>query len=167
LKLTIKGFRGKQKKLIEKAIPYYLEVLVGPRLTNNLMVHVINLPKKERDQTQADIVWEDSNYKPREFTIRIDNGLKIRPLLMGLAHECVHIKQFARGEWVHLLKNGAQKWQGVILPEGIDYWDNPAEIEAYGRELGLFFRFIKAAGYDNETWAQFDDHYEPQPTRKL
>jgi len=63
-------------------------------------------------------------------------------MLINLAHEMVHVKQFSLGD----LKDGKPStitvWQGVPFDEDtIDYWDTPWEVEAHGREKGLFARF--------------------------
>ena len=68
----------------------------------------------------------------------------------------VHVKQMAKGELkerftpVH-----KQTWNNKIVDTNkLSYWDLPWEIEAHGRQRGLFVRFVEAKqkqemfGYD-------------------
>ena len=76
-----------------------------------------------------------------EFEIELDKSLGKRKLLVALAHECVHIKQFIKGELVCYGTN-AIKWKRKIYTyDEATYWDLPSEIEAHGKELGLYVRF--------------------------
>ena len=39
-------------------------------------------------------------------------------------------------------------------PTKIDYWDLPWEIEAHGREVGLFVRYCEANKLGGQKWTQ-------------
>ena len=85
-----------------------------------------------------------------DFSIEIEKRQSHRRLLETLAHELVHVKQYAQGE----LK-GENCWMGkVVNPKNTDYWDLPWEIDAHGRECGLFCRWATWAGYADKPWAQ-------------
>lgn len=62
---------------------------------------------------------------------------------LTLAHEMVHVKQYATGELRDYVKSTSlNRWQGKIIDDSkISYWDRPWEIEAFGREFGLYARF--------------------------
>lgn len=60
-------------------------------------------------------------------------------MMMTLAHEMVHVKQFAMGE----LEENMNVWKGKRFSGKTDYWDTPWEIEAHGREYGLWSRFAE------------------------
>jgi len=87
----------------------------------------------------ANCIWEDQHYRPFDFTIQIDPNQKIQLLLNSLAHELVHVKQWAKGEFYQLqretnvYKFNGQRWN----TDKVDYWDTPWEIEAHGRAIGL------------------------------
>ena len=67
-------------------------------------------------------------------------------MLTVLAHEMVHVKQYAKGEMKDYIRMKSVKFQGKIYnDEEMDYWDHPWEIEAHGREKGLYYRFINGA----------------------
>lgn len=79
----------------------------------------------------------------REFEIEIEKDRPIDELLVTLAHEMVHLKQFATRELTssHVPAH-ISRWQGREINENlVNYWDLPWEIEAHGRERGLFYRF--------------------------
>ena len=63
-------------------------------------------------------------------------------IMRTLAHELVHVKQFVKGEVskknLVLISNTLKGMQ----TESTNYWDNPMEIEAFGRTPGLVHRWI-------------------------
>ena len=88
----------------------------------------------------------DENYgyccdlEDNEYEIDIKRSLRMRDMLITLAHEMVHVKQYVKGE----------------MPEDIttgDYWDRPHEIEAHGRETGLFIRWCEKERLARKKWA--------------
>ena len=85
----------------------------------------------------------------RNFEIEVDRKLTLRKLLETVAHEMVHVKQYARRE-LHPVHN---TWCGKTYnPKKVSYWDLPWEIEAHGREVGLFIRWAESQGI-NKSWA--------------
>jgi len=55
----------------------------------------------------------------------------------------VHVKQYAKGELKDYVRMNKTKWRDEIIEsDELDYWDQPWEIEAHGRERGLYFRFL-------------------------
>ena len=87
----------------------------------------------------------------REFEIKADRKLKLRKLLETIAHEMVHVKQYARRE----LHPSTNAWMGkTVNPEKVLYWDLPWEIEEHGREIGLFVRWCEANQLGHLNWTQ-------------
>jgi hypothetical protein len=74
----------------------------------------------------------------------VDKTLTKKETLLALAHEMVHLKQYAKGELKDIFRPAKMiKWHGDrYLTDGVDYWEQPWEIEAYGREKGLYFKFL-------------------------
>jgi hypothetical protein len=68
-----------------------------------------------------------------------------KPMLVALAHECVHVRQYARME-LRQLADGKMRWKGVDYDESAmstdDYWLLPWECEARGLELGLYYHYL-------------------------
>ena len=99
---------------------------------------------------------EDSRTRPREFTIRLDSAVCISNMLETLAHEMVHVHQFSTGKMRDSRTDFDMiQWEGEILDTAkLNYYDYPWEIEAHGRERGLFVRFMQKYGYTTKKWAK-------------
>ena len=95
--LHVKGSNKATRKFIKLAAWYYAEKLMGKRLMAGLEIN-INLKKNllSKDGNEGSAIWEDNGYRSREFTIELDTTVKIRNLLITLAHEIVHVKQWAK-----------------------------------------------------------------------
>ena len=147
--IHVKGSNKSVRKLIETAAWYYAEKLMGKRIIANLEIH-INLKKNLRKNTDSDgtAMLVDISVWPKEFIIELDVGESIRNLLITLAHEMVHIKQWAKNEMYEYMNIGEVRFNKTKFNiSDIDYWDYPWEIEAFGRQLGLFVRFCKDNGF--------------------
>jgi len=136
--------------MIKKAAYFYGKYLIGGgKLFNNIRL-TIRFEKLENDEGDyAYCDWTDDNNNCREFLIGIDRVLSKKETLLALAHEMVHLKQYAKGEMKDIWRPVRMvKWQGEkYLHEKMDYWECPWEIEAYGREKGLYFKFLTYIQY--------------------
>ena len=145
----IKGSTKRIRKDIELATWYYAEKLMGKRLMSGLEIN-IDLKKEllTEEGHEGTAIWDDDGYRPKEFTINLDTTVNFRNLLINLAHEMVHVKQWAKDEMYEYMNTmGMVRFKGErIHLEETDYWDYPWEIEAYGRQLGLFIRFCEDTG---------------------
>ncbi len=143
------GRRGDKQKLVEAA-QFFAAQLMDPRMVRNLTVDIE--VRKDLD-VEGECVDEDGVRNPRWFTI----GLKsqdIEEMIKVLAHEMVHVKQHAKNELqsgVMVAARGGLKmssrWMGQLWkPKGKEchYYDSPWEIEAYGREVGLYHKWCAA-----------------------
>ena len=99
----------------------------------------------EKTNQFGNCIWEDEYYRPFDFTIQIDPDQKIQLLLNSLAHELVHVKQWAKGEFYQLQRErSVYKFNGQKFnTEKVDYWDTPWEIEAHGRAIGLVVQWAR------------------------
>jgi len=150
LNITITGMVGKRKEkaLLKQAAEFFANQLMDPRMVRNL---TLDIEVRKDFDVDGECVDEDGVRNPRWFTI----GLKsqdISDMIRTLGHEMVHVKQHAKNE----LKSGILiptrgglkmtcRWQGEIWkPKAKEhhYFDPPWEIEAYGREVGLFQKWI-------------------------
>ena len=77
-----------------------------------------------------------------EYEIDIKRSLRLREMLCTIAHEMVHVKQYEEGTLTQTNE------------EGMDYWDKPSEIEATGREPGLFIRWAEQNNLAHKKWTQ-------------
>ena len=146
--LHIRGSNKYNRKLIEAATWWYAEKVMSKRLMSGLKID-INLRKNliDKEGCEGTATWEDENHRPKEFTIELDVTYSIRDALITLAHEMVHIKQWAKGEMYEYLKSGLIRFHKTKFDaDNINYWDYPWEVEAFGKQLGLFVRFCEDAG---------------------
>ena len=144
----ITGSNKAYRKLVERAAWWYAEKLMGKRLMSGLEIN-INLSKTllNKDGNEGTAIWEDESIRPKEFTIELDLTFSIRDVLITLAHEMVHVKQWAKGEMYEYITPGMVRFHKTKFDlEDINYWDYPWEIEAFGKQLGLFVRFCQAVG---------------------
>lgn len=132
--------------LVRKAADFYAKYLLGSgKVYNNisLTLQFYKVEKNECDYAYCDYI-DESQYSKKEFIIGVDRTLNKKETLLALAHEMVHLKQYARGELKDIYRPVRMvKWHGdKFLHEQMDYWEQPWEIEAYGREKGLYYKFI-------------------------
>ena len=137
--------KGKNEKISRKelliATKYFARSLMTERLCKNL---TINLTCDINHYCDGSSVWVDSNHKPREFDIVINARKGKRTQLITLAHEMVHVKQHATSELKSMLMRREERWQGrYIKVDEMHYFEKPWEIEAYGRELGLYQMYMQ------------------------
>ena len=91
--------------------------------------------------------WDDLRKTPREFTIDLDSSISIRDILINLAHEMVHVKQWVKGEMYEYSKSNMVRFMKKKYDmNDMDYYDYPWEIEAFGCQLGLFIRWCETEG---------------------
>ena len=151
--LHVKGSNKAVRKMVEMAYWYYAERLMGKRLMGSLEL-TVNLKKNllSKEGNEGSAIWDDDGVRPREFTIELDATVKIRNLLITLAHEMVHVKQWAKNEMYEYTNTmGMVRCKGEKIHLGeTDYWDYPWEIEAYGKQLGLFVRFCEHMGFEKD-----------------
>lgn len=124
---------------LKQATRFYAEQLMHKNLIKNLEIRVC-FTKTHGNTT----MWEDDNLRPREFTITLEKGMSLRRTLLTLAHEMVHVKQYAKGELRDYLSGGPRqsRWRDDKRDWGdTGYWDLPWEQDAYGRERGLYAKF--------------------------
>ena len=137
---------GKPKKvpikLCKEAVKWYGRHLLGDRLYHNVEVLIEFDDTGLNSNVYGCCDWNDTNDRARDFTITINPNLGKRNMLLVLAHEMVHVKQYAKGEMKDYVRMNRVKWKGKVYNDKkIDYWEQPWEIEAHGREKGLYYKF--------------------------
>jgi hypothetical protein len=141
--ITVTGGKPNQRKYVESMVEFCINTLMPRMKTLDITVRLCT-PKGAMGYC-----LELDN--KREFDIEIDRTQPMRKMLETLAHEMVHVKQFARRE----LHPANDEWYGKTYnPKKVDYWDLPWEIEAHGRETGLFIRWAEQTGTAKYAWTQ-------------
>jgi len=160
--LNITGGTKKERALVESLTVFSGYNLMTDATADKLEIDIelINNLYKT-DGNLADVVYEDSNHRPKEFTIRVDKSYSLRRMLESIAHEMVHVAQFATGRWVELENTKTTRFEGKEYKKLPNYWDRPWEIEAHGREVGLFLQWVEKEGLQKKPWAWDDmDKYK-------
>ena len=156
IRLHSRGFNTKFKLAMYSMTEFALSRLISSkRLRDNIE---INIHLNHHSNEGEAMLHEDTNrYRPRSFKIILDHH-RMRThemtgeertdmewfveILKTLAHEIVHVKQYVLGElrW----RDAGLLYKGVNHdPENLmEYFDLPYEVEAYGREKGLLYRFL-------------------------
>lgn len=151
-----------QNPYIRKAIYFYGKKLMHGNLLRNLTLSIEfkDVTKREIDGEVGPMDVRDLNdpKNPRNFKMYVSNTLARNRMFVTLAHEMVHVKQYATGELIDVsdvsMYNDFEKefwkvyWKGeLIICDGtsIEY---PWEIEANGLEAGLFHHFKKEYGLE-------------------
>ena len=141
--ITVIGGKPKQRKYVESMVHFCIDTLMPRMRTLEIEVKLCS-PKG----AMGYCLETDNN---RTFEIEVDRTLSYRKMLETVAHEMVHVKQYARRE-LHPVHN---IWMGKTYnPEKTSYWDLPWEIEAHGRELGLFIRWAEQEKLGHLKWTQ-------------
>lgn len=133
--------KGKAKHMckaeIKFATAFFAQYIMGTRLAKNLDIEI-----RFEDQgklAEGYCAPIDAERRPRMFEIGIKPKMRRHKMLQCLAHEMVHVKQYARGELSAELVTA--KWQGKtykLSNSFEDYLNWPWEIEAYGRDRSLY-----------------------------
>ena len=71
----------------------------------------------------------------KDICMLVDPSIDHERLIITLAHEMVHVKQYARGQVTHSKNRKARYWMGKKVKE--DYYNQPWEIEAFSKERVL------------------------------
>lgn len=140
--ITVTGGNARQRKHVESMVEFAWRTLMPRKQNLNISVKLKDL----KDDAYGYCLSETYN----DFELEIHSKMRLRRLLETVAHEMVHVKQYARKELKH-----DHEWQGKTYnPKKVSYWDLPWEIEAHGREVGLFVRWAEENNLGNKKWTQ-------------
>ena len=84
----------------------------------------------------------DSDSRPRDFEIELQNGMNIFLYTETLLHELWHVYQHVKGNLKD--KRGKRLWKGIDHTE-TDYSDQPWEIEALQMESKLLKEYLTSS----------------------
>jgi len=85
---------------------------------------------------------EDDDVRPREFKIELEKTLDEMTLLRTLAHEMVHVWQYASGK-LRLYQDGRHRYDGRVYSSNTKYLERPWEGEAYELEEVLVKEWLE------------------------
>lgn len=127
--ITINGGTRNQRKYAESMTAYVCQKFnITPTVE-------ISFRRMDNDTNYGYCCHLENN----DFEIDVKRSLRLRDMLITLAHELVHVKQYVKKEMPKRISEG-------------DYWDRPHEIEAHGREIGLFIRWCEQENLSHLNW---------------
>ena len=151
--ITTNGYNTQSERfrnLLENSAEFYARKMMRSDLCGNIHLDIVvtkDLAKKEGVK-QIYGYCHITDYKlsrPREFEIELDAKKRITKMLLTLAHEMTHLKQFARLQ-LRNYDNGSTKWKGETVgrkrEKKIGHRRLPWEAEAYKKEKELFLDLV-------------------------
>lgn len=116
--------------MFQKTAKFYIKYLNIEKF--KYKVYICIAPKlRERDGNNGVC----AKTGPKEISIAVDSALALPQLLMTLAHEMVHAKQYVRGQYRgELSRNGKMKRIWLGKQYSVAYLNRPWEKEAFRRE---------------------------------
>jgi hypothetical protein len=132
--------------LLRAAAEFFAGILLDKRMARTIKLDIDIVKRMSGDGECAN---EDGTKRSRWFTITLKDK-SISAMIRTLAHEMVHVKQYARNELSRSSvmargnMNMVVKWKGEVWTPGRgehSYFDSPWEIEAFGKEAGLIYRW--------------------------
>jgi hypothetical protein len=131
----------------------------------NILVEILDpstlatkLEQKDLKQSEGWTIYNGFVNGRRKFTVTLSSGMintrakkritKYKNLLKTLGHELIHVKQYLNNEMFDYKDGTVTRYRGekYVYSQSLEfdevYWDSPWEIEAYGRQEGLYHMFL-------------------------
>lgn len=165
IKITDNNYLSKEElALVRKYSKFVLDKFVAPSVQQKAIVS-INIVKKVDLYDNEDIddlkkwnawcVREDAPNDKKKFTIILNASQinkraksklkKLKLLLVDLGHELVHVKQYLNNETFDYVSGDVrykgERFESTYINNVELYYDSPWEVDAYGREWGLYMMF--------------------------
>lgn len=118
--------KGKLSKFHLSAIDFFADALLTNQLKRHIIVHV-RFRKNMDCLGLTEVDDYNASGKPREFILEINRNQSEEEIIHTLAHEMVHVRQYAYGE----LNEEATYWCGKQYAHDLKYHEQPWEIEAH------------------------------------
>lgn len=142
MKITVTGFLENDRNQISNLIEYCANTLM-PEIANEFVIDV-RATRNDDYEAVVEVDELDRGLKhPRLFNIFIDSKsiLDENEMFTSIAHEMVHVKQYALNELCQRdgymsYKRKRFYYDTATLAE---YYNFPWEIEAYGLEKALYY----------------------------
>jgi hypothetical protein len=145
MKIVTVSRNSERRDFITSIASFYAQEL---NLKNSKFeLEIYSVKNLRRDDEMNGVV---SHFAPRKLKMLIDSRLSHRKLFETLAHEMIHVKQFARGQIkFYTSRNGKRfsTWLGKRY-KNTDYYDLPWEIEAFSKERLLANKLEKILKVD-------------------
>lgn len=154
MKVSVKGTTKKQKEYVKSLVKFCHKKLM-PRM-NDIEIDVVfrKYKKKDEDYGCCHAIDGPRPDRPRVFEIEVNSRMKLRTILETIAHEMVHVKQHAQSTLYYSPKRKQWRWEGSWLKKEPNYWEQPWEVEAWGRTTGLFVLWCQKEKLSKKKWTK-------------
>lgn len=128
--------------LLLKALNFYAATLM-PRLRRKIKV-TVTWTYSKKFKSHAEVEFEDVEGPPTNFSIKANGKYRGWMVYLTLAHEMVHVKQWAMRDARSYATDDWVNWHGSPMrwdDSSLAYWDQPWELEAMSLEWGLYAKF--------------------------
>lgn len=137
MKISVRGQNNVLSKgEIRYITSFFGNILLGKRLADNIELTLYNENYQWDEMGFCNPIDFDER-SPREFEILLNRNMDRNEQILTIAHEMVHVKQFARNEW-RVYDNNEYRWRGrkVRYPR-MNHFNLPWEKEAIASEKWL------------------------------
>lgn len=164
IQITSTHLSRSENALIRKYARFVLNKFVRRGIQNRSRIHIKilhpdevrdPLDKKDFKSYRAWCTYDGLDGEIKNFSVILNVRdlnqrakmlpIRLKSLFMNLGHELVHVKQYLNGEIFDYV-SGDVRYKGTYfdstwLEDEEAYYDSPWEVEAYGREYGLYKLF--------------------------
>ena len=137
MKIKTRKFKNRiLSRFIREATEFYLQRLLPRSKYSKIVIDVIG----------RDIIDSEGSCEPvdvNRYVIELKKGMSLELSLITLAHEIVHVKQYAQKELkvIHIRNDLVDVWKGKRY-RNVDYIDQPWEQEAFSMDEDLYHDFL-------------------------
>jgi hypothetical protein len=131
--IRVESRSQKKKKFIEAILPSIVSQLGLDNSRKSVVIKLEQDCKGMGYTIPIDIL--DS------YVVVIKTKMSIKDIGLTLAHEMVHVRQFAKG--ILKSKNGVSYWKGKRYAKKTNYLDRPWEQDAFARQEIVFRKSIE------------------------
>ena len=167
VKVLSNHMRGVDRVLLRRYANWVLRKFVRPSVLSKSTITIKVVTAAELTDRSADysdfndakawMTYDGIENGKKKFTVILNAArqgkksktpwVRIKMLMMNVGHEMIHIKQYLNNELFDYV-DGKARFKGQVFHSGhsadlAKYFDSPWEIEAYGREYGLYKVFVR------------------------
>lgn len=159
MNLTIVGCYDEQfEEIVDSSVHYFASRLIGKNVLNTISINLKFVDKLDSFGTSLVTGYNIKN-KPRKFEIEVRKYISAKSIIKTIAHEIVHVKQFAKNE----VDPALTTWKGrKINKKKSEYYELPWEVEAFGLTYGLYTNFC----IENKLWEHLEGIENPYKMKK-
>lgn len=132
------------KKEIVEICDFSLPKILHCRIFNNIVLHVAFEKEYAKAGTDGYIFPTYPERNPRDFFMWIRASKNNAKQIATLHHELVHLKQYAKNEICPMTATAkAPHLKKLQIGKVLNYYNDPTEIEAFGRSRGMTNLYIE------------------------